>query len=168
MIQMIAVDRLIPYTNNSKKHPEEQINHLASMLLEYGFDQPIVVDSNYVVIKGHGRRLAAIKAGIETVPVIVRSDLSQAKIRASRIADNKIAETDWDHEQLKFELDILREENFDLLSNIGFSDDELKKLFQTEETKTDGKSYESKELSEEEFSNFDHQCPKCGFEFDNK
>ncbi len=126
-IRMMPVKDIIPYDRNAKKHPDEQINALASMLLEFGFDQPIVVDRNNICVKGHGRRLAAMKAGIEMVPVII-SDLPAAKIRASRIADNRIAQTDWDTEALISDLKILKEEDELLLAMTGFDDAELSEL----------------------------------------
>ncbi len=126
--QMIAVDKLVPYERNPKKHPESQINSLAEMFQTFGFDQPIVVDANMVIIKGHGRRLAAIKAGMAMVPVIVRTDLSAAKARAARIADNKIAETDWDTEALMAEVRGLRDEDEELIHMLGIADAEMAEL----------------------------------------
>lgn len=167
----MPIDRIIPYAGNSKKHPQEQIAKLASMLIEYGFDQPIVVDKDMVIIKGHGRRLAAIKAGIKEVPVIVREDLSIAKARASRIADNKIAETDWDLESLIADINVLKAEDESLLAQLGFDEDKLLKLTrdqQTEEAQTLTSIVGSQELKENDFNDFNNQCPRCGFEFNNK
>ncbi len=117
-------NELIPYNKNSKTHPDYQIERLAKNFNEFGFDQPIVVDGNNVIIKGHGRRLAALKAGLAEVPVIIRTDLTETQIKAARIADNKLAETDWDIDFLKEDLSDLLEEDFDL-DFIGFSDDDL-------------------------------------------
>ena len=58
------IDKIIPYPMNNKKHPEEQISKIASSMAEYGVDVPIVVDGDGVIIKGHGRRLGAIKLGL--------------------------------------------------------------------------------------------------------
>ena len=142
---IVPIEKLIPYEMNAKKHPEEQINALASMFLEYGFDQPIVVDKNYVIVKGHGRRLAAIKAGFKEVPVIVRDDMTAAKVRASRIADNRIAQTDWDAENLLSELRKIEEEDPELLLLTGHAEDELQALM----SEVKDPSYEDLEAEED-------------------
>lgn len=120
-IKHVAIDTVIPYANNTKKHPVEQINKLASMIAEYGHDVPIVVDADNVIIKGHGRLLACQKLGMTSVPVIVRDDLTPAQVKAARIADNKIAESDWDEDLLRLELTELDELGFDL-DLTGFED----------------------------------------------
>jgi site-specific DNA-methyltransferase (adenine-specific) len=120
----VAIDSVIPYANNTKKHPVEQIDKLASMIAEYGHDVPIVVDADNVVIKGHGRLLACKKLGMTTVPVIVRDDLTPAQAKASRIADNKVAESEWDEDLLRLELSELDELGFDL-DLTGFDDFDL-------------------------------------------
>ena len=99
---------LIPYPLNAKKHPVEQINRIASSIHEFGFDQPIVIDRKGMIIKGHGRYLASLKLGLQSVPVIV-ANLSDAMAKASRLADNKVAESDWDNELLKSSIDSLLE-----------------------------------------------------------
>jgi site-specific DNA-methyltransferase (adenine-specific) len=123
-IVRVAIDSVIPYANNTKKHPAEQIDKLASMIAEYGHDVPIVVDADNVVIKGHGRLLACKKLGITTIPVIVRDDLTPAQVKAARIADNKIAESEWDEDLLRLELAELDELGFDL-DLTGFGDFDL-------------------------------------------
>jgi ParB-like chromosome segregation protein Spo0J len=136
------VSTLIPYDRNAKKHPESQIAALASMFLEFGFDQPIVVDKKMVIIKGHGRRLAAMKAGLKMVPVIVRDDLTPAQVRAARLADNRIAETDYDTDMMASDIAMLAEEDRELLDKLGMSDAELAKLL-------GGESDEAKEAEEQ-------------------
>lgn len=123
-IKHVAIDTVIPYANNTKKHPAEQIDKLASMIAEYGHDVPIVVDADNVVIKGHGRLLACKKLGMESVPVIVRDDLTPAQAKAARIADNKIAESEWDEDLLRLELAELNDLDFDL-DLTGFDDFDL-------------------------------------------
>ncbi|EKB8013987.1 ParB N-terminal domain-containing protein, partial [Salmonella enterica] len=71
---------LIPYEMNAKKHDEQQIRDLAAAIKKRGFDQPITVDKHDVIITGHGRREAALLAGLERVPVIVRDDLSEEEV----------------------------------------------------------------------------------------
>ena len=114
------IERVKPYPKNAKKHPDVQIRALARQIKEHGWDQAIVVDAEGVVCKGHGRLLAAQHLGLKTVPVIVRTDLSPAQVRLARIADNKLAETDWDMEALKEELAELKDLDVDIdLSGFG-------------------------------------------------
>jgi DNA modification methylase len=105
---------LTPYSNNAKTHPAEQVDKIAASIASFGFDQPIVVDGDGVIIKGHGRREASLRLGLDQVPVLVRTDLSVAEIKAARLADNRTAQSPWDEELLRVELEALLEEDFDL------------------------------------------------------
>jgi len=109
-IELIKTEKLYPYHNNPKKHNPDQINKIASSIRNYGFVQPLVIDNENEVIIGHGRLKAAQKLELEEVPVIVKDDLTVAQIKALRIADNKVAESDWDVELLRIELDDLEDE----------------------------------------------------------
>ena len=100
-----AITDLTPYELNVKKHDKEQVARIAAAISRFGFDQPIVVDKNGVIIKGHGRRLAAIELGMTSVPVWCRRDLSADEVRAARLADNRVAISDIDPEMLRMELD---------------------------------------------------------------
>lgn len=120
-------DSLTPYVTNNKKHPIQQIDKLAAMIAEFGFDQPIVVDGAGVIIKGHCRREAALRLKLDVVPVLVRTDLTAAQIKAARIADNKIAESEWDIDALKIEFGALSDMDYDL-GLTGFTGDELDAL----------------------------------------
>lgn len=124
----LPIDRIIPYVHNNKHHPTEQVDKIASAIAEYGFDVPIVVDEDGIILKGHGRHLAAQKIGLKEAPVIVRTDLSPAQKKACRIADNKVAESSYNFEALKLEMEALSEMNFDL-ELTGFSLDECGSLF---------------------------------------
>lgn len=103
-VSMWPIDKIKPYELNSKKHDKEQVKGIAKSIKEFGWDQPIVVDGDGVVIKGHGRRLAAIELGLAVVPVVVRADLSPEAVRAARLADNRVAIGDIDTELLQTEL----------------------------------------------------------------
>ena len=124
-VERVSRDELIPYSNNPKEHPEEQVNKIASSIKNYGWDQPIVVDGDGEIIKGHGRLQAAEKLGLDEVPVIWREDLSDAEAKAARIADNKTAESPWDDDLLATELEVLDE--FDDIE-LGFDDGEIDDL----------------------------------------
>lgn len=89
-VRFVSPSQLKPYYRNAKIHDRAQIKKLATLLKKFDFDQPIVVDSNYVIIKGHGRYLASIVLSKTLVPVIVRDDLTPEQVMASRIADNKM------------------------------------------------------------------------------
>lgn len=112
---------LTPYDLNAKKHDKNQVAKIAQAIARFGFDQPIVVDRNGVIIKGHGRRLAAIELGLKTVPVWVRRDLTPDEVRAARLADNRVALSDLDTELLRADLSTMES---DLLGGI-FDDKEI-------------------------------------------
>ena len=124
-IQEIEIDKIIPYHNNPRKNLN--VDKVASSITEFGFQQPIVVDKNYVVIVGHTRLQAAKKLNYQKVPVFI-ADLSENKAKAYRIADNRLNEdSSWDYDFLNIEMNILNEGNYDL-SQLGFNDEELKYL----------------------------------------
>ena len=109
---------------------------------EYGFTNPILVDKDLVIIAGHTRREAAILAGLEKVPYIIKDDLTPEQVKAYRIADNKLAElSTWDEEALKAELFELQELDYPL-EVMGFTEMDLKDLF---EEKEDPKTKKAKE-----------------------
>jgi len=125
-IVYLAPNKLTDYAKNAKKHPDEQIDKLAQQIDAFGFDQPIVVDKKLVIIKGHGRKRAALKLGLSRVPVII-SDLSESEAKAARIADNKVTSLEYDENLLKFDLHSLSQEEFDLRLT-GMDGKELKGL----------------------------------------
>lgn len=118
------IESVTPYIRNAKKHPTKQIDKIAGSSAEFGIDQPIVVDAQGVIIKGHGRREAWMRLGIKQVPVVVRTDLSDAQVRAARIADNKSAESDMDDEMLALEMRDLKTAEYDL-AQTGFDEREI-------------------------------------------
>ena len=132
-IELWPLDKLTPYPGNAKIHPPEQIAGLAKAILEFGWDQPVVVDGDGIIIKGHGRRLAAMRlveqghVKFSRVPVIVRSDLTKEQADAARLSDNRVASIDYDTALLQEELKRLAELSVDL-ETLGFSDKELEFL----------------------------------------
>ena len=122
----IDIDKIIRYVNNPRNN-EEAIDKVASSIQEFGFKVPIVIDKDNVVITGHTRLLASKKLGLKEVPCVVANDLSEAQIKAFRIADNKVSEySKWDKDLLRIELEGLEEMDFDLdLVNIDYSDFDL-------------------------------------------
>ena len=101
-IEMMPVDRLIPYIRNARTHSADQVAQIAASIVEFGFTNPLLIGEDDVIIAGHGRLLAAKQLGLAEVPVIVLDHLSEAQRRALVIADNRIAENaGWDDEMLR-------------------------------------------------------------------
>ena len=125
-----SIDDLIPYHNNPRKN--QAIDKVASSIKEYGFQQPIVVDKDMVVIVGHTRLLGAKKLGLTEVPIVV-ADLGEAKAKAYRLADNRVNEDSmWDNNLLQNELNQLLDFEIDL-NLTGFTNEELDSIFSKEE-----------------------------------
>jgi len=85
-------NKLIPYVNNAKVHSDEQVSMIAASIKEFGFNNPILTDGDNGVITGHGRLLAAKKLGIDSVPTIELSHLTDAQKKAYILADNRLGE----------------------------------------------------------------------------
>src|ERR1700683_2238675 len=127
-IELWVIEKVIPWARNPRTHSEAQIAQIAASIAEFGFNNPILVDTKAGIIAGHGRLLAARKLGLKEVPVIVLDHLTEAQKRAYIIADNQLAlNAGWNDELLRMELAALRQEDFDL-SLIGFEDQELARL----------------------------------------
>jgi site-specific DNA-methyltransferase (adenine-specific) len=127
-IELWPVDRLRPYERNARTHSVEQVAQIAASIVEFGFTNPILVDSSDGIIAGHGRLSAAQELGLKTVPVVVLDHLSERQRKAYILADNQLAlNAGWDTDLLRGELQDLAEQDFDL-TLIGFSDDELADL----------------------------------------
>ncbi|GKH50342.1 hypothetical protein CE91St46_14530 [Eubacteriales bacterium] len=123
---------LKPYENNPRVN-DYAVKKVLASVEEFGFTQPILVDENMVIIAGHTRREAAILKGLKEVPYIVVDWLSPEKVRAYRIADNKLAElSTWDDTALREELFELEAVDFSL-EVMGFTEMDLKDLFIEEE-----------------------------------
>src|SRR6201996_3507349 len=96
-IERWQIDKLIPYARNPRTHSDAQVAQIAASIAEFGFNAPILVDSNAGIVAGHGRLLAARKLGLPEVPVVVLDHLTETQRRAYIIADNKLSENaGWD------------------------------------------------------------------------
>ena len=127
-IELWILDELIPFARNPRTHSDAQITQIAASIAEFGFINPILVDTNAGIIAGHGRLLAARKLGLTEVPVIVLDHLTDAQKRAYIIADNQLAlNAGWDEDLLRLELVALQAEDFNI-DLIGFDDTELPRL----------------------------------------
>lgn len=127
VIEVWAIDRLKPYEKNPRTLPDKAVAKIAGSLKTFGFQKPLVVDEQGVIIAGHALWKAAQSAGFTRVPVAI-SRLSPAEVKAYRLADNRTAqETDWIDDLLRNEIDELKGLDFDL-GSLGFDDRELQKL----------------------------------------
>ncbi len=120
-IEITEISKIKPYDLNAKRHPKKQIRQIAASIQEFGFNQPIVVDKQGVIIVGHGRYEAAKLLDMEEVPVMV-VNLSEMRAKAYRLADNKLNESEWDMKLAVEELKGLTEPLFELT---GFDSDLL-------------------------------------------
>ena len=103
-IEWMPIASIKPYDKNPRRN-DSAVDAVANSITEFGFKNPIIVDSDFVIIAGHTRLKAAKKLGLKEVPVIIASDLTPERVRAFRIIDNKTAElADWDEDLLKGEM----------------------------------------------------------------
>ena len=161
-IKEIEVSKLIPYANNSRTHDDAQVAQLAASIKEFGFRNPILVDG-MGIIAGHGRLMAARKLGLEKVPTIDCSDMTETQKKAYIIADNKLAlNSGWDTNLLSLELEQLDADGFNL-ELLGFNAEELSAFM-------NGVNFDA--ATEDDQGKLDElepkwvNCPHCGKEFD--
>jgi len=155
-IEEIDISLIKPYINNPRK--KLNIDKVASSIQEFGFQQPIVVDKNYIIIVGHTRYEASKKLDLKTVPITV-ANLTKAQAKAYRIADNRLNEdSQWDSKLLNIELEDLLDNKFDI-NLIGFTEEELKKI--------NDPNIDNSDFNEiTDTLKTKNKCPSCGFEFD--
>ena len=127
----MRIEQIRPYDKNAKKHPKKQVDQVAASIREFGFNQPIVIDKQGVIIVGHGRFEAAKLLGMTDVPVM-EVDLTEDQAKAYRLADNKLNESEWDMKlavdelkELSEEMQILTGFDLDLLIEPDEKDDEI-------------------------------------------
>jgi site-specific DNA-methyltransferase (adenine-specific) len=100
----IAINDVVPYENNPR-HNDNAVDAVARSIEEFGFQQPLVLDKDKVIIVGHTRFKAAQKLGLKTVPCVIADNLTEEQVKAYRLADNKVGElATWDHDALNIEL----------------------------------------------------------------
>lgn len=121
-----GVDELIPYVNNPRNN-KNAVDAVASSIKNFGFKVPIVIDKDNEIVTGHTRLLAAKKLDMDKVPVIIADDLSEAKVKAFRLADNKVSElSEWDWSLLESEFEELKEMDLDFdMDEFGFIDNDV-------------------------------------------
>ena len=159
----VSVADLVPYARNSRTHSDAQIGKIAASIREFGFLNPVIVDGQNGIIAGHGRVLAAQKLGLDMLPTIEASHLTEAQRRAYVIADNRLAlDAGWDNDLLKIELQDLGAQGFDLTLT-GFEIGELTAMFDEPDFAPGTEDDQGKldQLSPKMI-----QCPHCGQDFD--
>lgn len=110
---------LIPYEFNNRSHNEQQVDRIANSINQFGFNQPIVIDEDNIILVGHGRLLAAQKLGVDSVPVLQKKGLTETQKKAYRILDNKLQnDSTWSFNNLKLELGFLEDNDFDLFIEV--------------------------------------------------
>lgn len=136
-IKSVPISELIPYVNNARKHSEIQIQQIAASIKEFGFNNPILIDSENGIIAGHGRMEGARLLGLENVPCIEVKHLTEAQKKAFIIADNQIAtRSEWDFEKLQIEVEGLNAEDFNL-DLLGFDPSQIIGMLDSNEGLTD-------------------------------
>ena len=127
-VEWLELNSLIPYAKNSRTHSDAQVAQIASSIKEFGFNNPVLIDTDGGIIAGHGRVMAAQRLGLQTVPCIRLGHLTETQRKAYVIADNRLAlNAGWDDQMLTLELTELKEEDFNL-DLLGFEADELNAL----------------------------------------
>ena len=148
-MQLVDINKLVPYVNNARTHSPEQITKLRSSLREFGFVNPVLIDREFNVLAGHGRLTAAKEEGIKEVPCVFVEHLSEAQKKAYILADNKLAlNAGWDDEMLKVEMESLQEMGFDI-GMTGFDEMEIADLFK-EDSDAEDDDYDIDEALEKE------------------
>lgn len=132
------IKELKPYKKNAKKHSKEQVEQIANSINEFGFTQPVIIDKNNCVVAGHGRILGAKKSGLKQVPTVTLEELTEEQIKAYRLVDNKLNESDWDYSLLDEELeDLIDDIDMDLFGfDTNMSDEELERAIKEVKFKT--------------------------------
>jgi len=159
-VVMLPVLDLEPYARNARTHSDEQVKALAESIKTFGFTNPVLTHSSGRIIAGHGRVLAAKKAGLDQVPCIVLGHLTDAMVRAYTIADNQLASmAGWDYDVLAVEIDALREEDFDI-SSLGFTKEQLDEMLGSPNMPPEAPEEKPKKPESDTTI-----CPKCHHEF---
>lgn len=160
-IEMVPIGKIIPHPKNPNIHTDKQIEDLADLIREHGFDTALVVSTKSgFLIKGEGRWKAAQLLGMATVPVSRREYENDAKEYAAMVSDNEIGKASRvDHDMVKLEIKALK------INPNALGIDDITKFI---DVKGHQRNYgdKNKEIETNDFGNdLTHKCPKCGFEY---
>ena len=173
------IKELLDYSQNPREHPEHQVSLLAESIKEMGWTFPILIDKHNIIIAGHGRKLAAEKLGLDSVPTIIKNDLSETQVKAYRLQDNQLPlNAIWNDDFLKTEIDALIDTNYDV-SKLGFDASLTPPSFEPNvQPNTDGNFVSDEELAEAMANmgvggsdaetakgSVQVACPECGHDF---
>jgi hypothetical protein len=146
--ECLSIESITPYARNPRKN-QSAIATVKASLKEYGWQQPLVIDRDNVIVVGHTRYAAAVELGMKEVPVKYADGLSPAQIKSYRIMDNRSAQNaEWDMELLALEFDDLKAMDFDL-ELTGFDDAELAGMDLAGEATTEGDTEPQVDRAEE-------------------
>lgn len=136
-IEKMSVNDIIPYINNAKKHPQEQIDQIKASVRAFGFNDPLAIDENNVIIEGHGRFIALKQLGYKQVEVIKLQHLNEVQKKQYILAHNKLTmNSDFDEETLRLELEAIEKDGD--LDLTGFDQDEIDELLEKAENLEEG------------------------------
>ncbi|UDN56672.1 ParB N-terminal domain-containing protein [Clostridioides sp. ES-S-0010-02] len=154
----LNLEDIKPYENNPRNN-EYAVEKVVNSIKEFGFNNPITIDKNNIIVTGHTRYEASKILGLKQVPCMVLEDLTDEEIRAYRLADNKVGEfSDWEFDKLTKELAEI--ENIDM-SNLGFNIHMFEDL-----GVIDADFILDEELEEKEKKAKIVKCPHCNEEFE--
>lgn len=159
-VKTVSIDKIKPYENNPRNN-DDAVDAVANSIKEFGWQQPIVVDTDGVIIAGHTRYKAAKKLGYKEVPIVVADNLTKEQVNAYRLADNKVGElANWDTKKLDDELQNL----LDQIDMTDFGFDENIEFDPADDIDVD------LETSDKDKKLIQVTCPNCGevFTVDNK
>ena len=129
-LEKISIDKIRMYENNTKEHPDWQVEEIVKSISAFGYKDPIALDENDIIIEGHGRYLALKQLNFKEIEILRITDLTEEQKAAYAIAHNKLTmNTDFDFETLKYELNKLELADFDL-KILGFEETELEKILE--------------------------------------
>lgn len=153
----MPIEQVTPYKNNPRIN-DDAVQETANSIKEFGWQQPIVVDKNNVIVVGHTRLKAAKQLGLTKVPVVIADKLSDEQVKAYRLADNKVGElAEWNFSDLNFELQELSD--FFDMTDFGFSESDIDLASTWEDTG----SLDDYEPPTESAVDPQCKCPKCGY-----
>lgn len=147
-VENVAIEKIIPYAFNNKKHDSTQVDRIANSIKEFGFTQPLVIDKDNSLIIGHGRLEASKKLGLKEVPCVMLDKLTENQVKKLRILDNKLNESDWDLDNLKLDLEDLGDLNIgdlelgieDLFPELKLNEEEDQEIIEDDVPETSDKA----------------------------
>lgn len=156
-VRLVPIENVKPYENNPRDN-DDAVDAVANSIKEFGWQQPIVTDTEGVIIAGHTRYKAAQKLGYTEVPVVVANNLTDEQVKAYRLADNKVGElAEWDFGALNEELAGIKDID---MTELGFDDEDLD-LADSWDDSGELDDYDEPEVDDAPKK---IKCPHCGYE----